>query len=121
MRLFHLRVKNAVIVNGRIYSCDLVWTTVTEQDFMILRTFYEFDKPFKVRNFRRYKKSALPKEFVTAILKLYNDKTKLKGVEGKESIYIIVKELLNACFGMTCTDIYRPEHIYDPIENKWKD
>ena len=114
-------LKNAVIVNGRIYSCDLVWTTVTEQDFMILRTFYEFDKPFKVRNFRRYKKSVLPKEFVTAILKLYNDKTKLKGVEGKESIYIIVKELLNACFGMTCTDIYRPEHIYDPIENKWKD
>ena len=114
-------LKNAVIVNGRIMKCDLVLTTITEVDFNIIKKCYDFDKPFKVYNLRRYRKSRLPLEFVEAILKLYNDKTTLKDVEGSERVYMHIKELLNSCFGMACTDIVRPLIIYDNTDKEWKD
>ena len=39
------------------------------------------------------------------LIKLYQDKTTLKGVEGKEQEYQHAKGLLNSTFGMCCTDI----------------
>ena len=114
-------LSNAVIVNGRIMSCDLVLTSITNIDYEIIRQCYDFDKPFNVYNLRRYRKSRLPREFVESILKLYNDKTTLKDVEGREVEYAYSKELLNACFGMTCTDIIRPIIVYDNNDKEWKD
>ena len=47
----------------------------------------------------------LPKEIIETILKLYKDKTELKGVEGKETEYLHSKELLNSIYGMCVTSI----------------
>lgn len=104
-------VKNAVVNNGRIVSASHLCTTVTEQDFKIIKQFYTWEH-LKIGTFRRYKKDYLPTDFVKAILKLYGDKTTLKGVEGKEIEYLSSKGMLNACFGMAVTDIVRPEYIY---------
>jgi len=105
------RVVNAVINNGRIVKADEIITTVTEQDFFIIRQFYTWDK-IRIANFRRYKKNYLPTDFIKAILKLYGDKTTLKGIPGKEVEYLQSKEMLNACYGMIVTDIIRDENIY---------
>lgn len=98
--------------NGRIVSADLLRTTITEQDYMIIRQFYTWDK-MSVANFKRYKKGYLPTDFVKAVLKLYGDKTTLKNVEGSEQEYAAAKEMVNACYGMMCTDIVRPEISYN--------
>lgn len=104
-------VKSPVANNGRLVSAEHIFTTVTEQDYMIIKTFYEWDS-VKVGNFRRYRKGYLPTDFVKAILKLYQDKTTLKGVAGKEIEYLRSKEMLNSCYGMAVTDIVRDEITY---------
>lgn len=105
-------IVNAFEDNGRIVRADLLYTTLTEQDFYILRDFYEWDS-MRVFNFRRFQKGYLPTPFVKAILKLYEEKTTLKGIAGKEVEYLLSKGMLNACFGMAVTDIVRPEIIYN--------
>lgn len=104
--------KNTVINNGRVVSADTLSTTITEQDFYIIRKFYSWDT-IKIFNFKRYKKDYLPTSFVKAILELYENKTKLKGVDGKEVEYQHSKEMLNSCYGMSVTDIIRTENVYD--------
>ena len=108
-------VKDAVINNGRIVSASHLVTTVTEQDFKIIKQFYTWEH-LKIGTFRRYKKDYLPTDFVKAILKLYGDKTTLKDVDGKEIEYLRSKEMLNSCYGMAVTDIVRPEIIYSGDE-----
>lgn len=110
--------RKAVVNNGRVVSADVIKTTVTEQDYLIILQFYTWKKA-RITNFRRYKKGYLPKEFINAILTLYENKTKLKGVEGEEVNYMVSKEMLNSCYGMTVTDIVRNEFIYE--NDKWLD
>ena len=97
--------------NGRLVSADSITTTITELDYKIIDTVYDFDE-INVYNFRVYKRDYLPKELIQAIIKLYKDKTVLKGVKGKEQEYLNSKALLNSTFGMFCTDICRDEIIY---------
>lgn len=105
------KLRNYIANNGRIVQADYLQTTVTEQDFAIIRFCYDFES-FGVANFRIYRKEYLPTEFVRAILKLYADKTQLKGVEGKESEYLLSKGMLNSCYGMCVTDFARNEYVY---------
>lgn len=111
-------VRGGVEDNGRLVQADSLTTTVTEQDFLILETFYTWDY-IKVGNFKRYKRGYLPTDFVRAILKLYSDKTTLKGVEGREEDYLRSKEMINSCYGMTVTDICRDEIIY--ADGEWSE
>ena len=97
--------------NGRVVKAKRLCTTMTNVDFKICKKFYEW-KSIQISNFRRYKTDYLPTDFVKAILKLYKDKTELKGVQGKEVEYLNSKEMLNSCYGMSVTDICREEFIY---------
>ena len=110
-------LENPTINNGRVVRADLLRTTLTEQDFMIINKMYDWES-MRVSNFRRYRKGYLPTEFIKAILHLYRDKTTLKGVEGKEVDYQIAKENLNSCYGMAVTDIVRPAYGYG---DEWED
>lgn len=103
--------------NGRVVTAKHLVTTVTEIDYVIIRKFYKFSHS-KIANLRKYHRAYLPTDFVKAVLKLYSDKTTLKGVAGKEVEYNKAKTMLNACYGMTVTDIVRPEITY--IENEWE-
>ena len=106
---------NYRINNGRIVRADILGTTLTEQDFAIIRRFYKWDH-MEIHNFRIYQRGYLPTDFVKAIVKLYKDKTVLKGVIGKEIEYLVSKGMLNATYGMAVTDICRDEFIYDDEE-----
>lgn len=103
---------NPIINNGRVVCCDLLWTTITNVDYDIIKRCYSWEG-VKVANFRIYQKGYLPTQFVKSIIKLYQDKTQLKGVEGKEVEYMQSKEMLNSCYGMCVTDIARDEFVYN--------
>lgn len=88
---------NAVENNGRIYSADMISTTITEVDLKIIDKTYTYSRK-EIANFRVYKKGYLPKEIIKSIIKLYADKTTLKGVKGKEAEYLVAKGLLNSVY-----------------------
>lgn len=102
--------------NGRLVRASIIRTTITGEDFLIIRKMYTWDK-IKIRNFRRYKRGYLPTEFVKAVLKLYYDKTKLKGEKGREIDYAVSKAMLNSCYGMCVTDPAKDKITY--VENQW--
>ena len=94
--------------NGRVISAECLTVSVTEQDFFVLMEFYNWDwDTMEIANFRIYEKAYLPTAFVKAILKLYKDKTVLKGIEEELINYMISKNMLNAAYGMIVTDIVR--------------
>ena len=99
-------LKNGVLNNGRLVSADSFIIAMTNVDYMTYKEFYTWEK-MEISTFYRYRAGYLPKEFVDAILTFYEDKTKLKGVDGKESEYLHSKENVNSCYGMCVTDILR--------------
>lgn len=106
------RIENYTLNNGRVFKADMLITTITEQDYDIIQKFYNYDKA-EIHNLFIYEKKYLPKPFILSILKLYNDKTQLKGVAGKEIEYLHSKEMLNSCYGMTVTDLLNDEYVYN--------
>lgn len=109
---------NPIMSNGRVVSADKIVITITEQDYNIIKNVYTWDK-IKIGKMIRYKRGYLPKDFVRSVLELYKNKTELKGLEGDDKngvpysvTYLSRKEMLNACFGMTVTDIVRNDIIY---------
>lgn len=112
------KVINPTVFNGRIMYADSLITTVTEQDFITILTFYHIKK-IKIGNVIRYRKEYLPKEIVESVLDFYNKKTVLKNVEGREMEYMNSKENTNATYGMVVTDIVRNIYGYDN-NNGWE-
>ena len=104
-------LKGSTINNGRVYSADELATTITNVDYNIIRQCYSWDS-ISITNVIRYHKGYLPKAIIQSILELYQDKTELKGVEGKEVEYMLSKGMLNSVYGMSVTDIVKDEHIY---------
>ena len=102
--------------NGRIVRADTLTTTITDVDFEIIKHCYTWDRMW-IRNLRRYHRGYLPTKFVECILKLYEDKTQLKGVEGREVDYALAKEMLNSCYGMSVTNPCKDEAKY--IDGEW--
>ena len=110
---------NPKVDNGRLISADEISITLTEQDYKIIEKTYTWEK-LKIKNMRVYKRDYLPKEFIMAIINLYQNKTKLKDVAGMEAEYLHSKELLNSCYGMCVTDICREEIEFDVENDSWK-
>ena len=103
--------------NGRIARCvGTLYTTITDVDWQIYTQFYTW-RSFRVGTFYRYRRGYLPKEIVMGILDLYEQKTTLKGVRGREQEYMLAKENINSCYGMIVTDICRDENIYQ--DGQW--
>lgn len=98
--------------NGRIYSASTVITTITDVDWWILKQCYSWDK-IAIGTVRAFYREYLPKNFIRAIVDLYQNKTKLKGVAEKHGEYMRSKGMLNSMYGMSVTDIVRDENIYD--------
>lgn len=107
----------ALIDNGRVVDADFLSTSITEVDFAYLSQFYEWDDFQLSSCFYIYKRGYLPTEFIKGVLKLYSDKTTLKGVTEREFDFRQSKENLNSCYGCMVTDIIRDDIEYD---NEWK-
>lgn len=100
-----------IVNNGRLVSADKCTTTITELDYDTISKFYRWDS-VKIMNMRVYHRGYLPKALILAVLSLYEDKTTLKGVSGKEVEYLVSKNMINAAFGMMVTAVVRDEFEY---------
>ena len=109
---------NREIVNGRIYSADIVTTVITEQDLSIIERVYDYD--YYISDMICYAKNFLPKQIIFSILELYQKKTELKGVAGKEVEYLLSKGMINSVYGMTVTDIVKDDIIYNSNTGEWE-
>lgn len=94
--------------NGRLIRANGISISLTDLDFKSIQKFYKFDR-FIINNMYIYKRGYLPRELIKAILQLYNDKTKLKNVKGKEIEYLQSKERVNGVYGCCVCDICRDE------------
>ena len=102
--------------NGRVYSAHMIATTLTEVDMQIINFAYTYDR-IEISNFKIARKGYLPIEIIKSIIELYQKKTTLKGVKGKENEYLVSKGLLNSVYGMMVTDIVRELITY--TNNEW--
>lgn len=107
-----------IVNNGRIVSAVKCMTTLTELDFHTMKFFYTWES-CKIINMRVSHRGYLPKDLILAVLKLYGDKTQLKGIVGKETEYLVSKNMINAAFGMMVTAIVRDEFAYIHSEETW--
>lgn len=103
---------NPTVNNGRIVSADSLKTTITETDFDIIKRVYSWES-ISVANVTYAHKNYLPRAIVKSVLDLYQDKTVLKGVKGKEVEYMLSKGMLNSIYGMCVTDIVKDDAKYN--------
>ena len=90
--------------NGRVISSPGFEIYITEQDWLTIKDNYEWDD-LEVLHVWKSRKGYLPRDLILYILKLYEQKTSLKDVEGMEDIYLQAKQYINAMFGMMVTAI----------------
>lgn len=106
---------NVVENNGRVVCADMICTSITNIDYNIISMFYSWDS-ITISNFYVYTKNYLPTELVKCILDLYEKKTVLKNVEGKEIEYLKSKEMINSVYGMSVTNPLRDEYVFNGDE-----
>lgn len=109
------KILNAKNYNGRILSADFLQIALTNIDFDIIKSQYDFDGLY-VEQFYFAHADYLPVELREQILKYFTDKSTLKGVKGSEYEYMKSKNKLNAIFGMSVTDILHDEFIFNDGE-----
>ncbi len=102
--------------NGRVWMAQKLSVTICSIDFEIIEQCYDWlDVEFS--DITMYTCNYLPKYMLESVIKFYQQKTTLKGIEGKEREYLLYKGMLNSLYGMTVTDIAKPEITYD---QEWK-
>lgn len=97
--------------NGRIFEAEEAMTFITDIDLMIAKNVYSWDE-LNIDRVIAFRKGYLPRPILHEILKMYSDKTTLKGVEGREDDYMLSKGMLNSTYGMCVTDPVKDEHTY---------
>ena len=107
-----LSLENAVKDNGRVIYGEYVKLWWTDIDFEVIKKFYDFTD-YVITDFYCSEYGYLPKELIECTLELYRDKTTLKGVEGREEEYQLLKALLNSMYGMCVTNPLAFDIEYD--------
>ena len=102
----------AVTDNGRLVYGEYVSLWITDVDFEVIKKFYNISD-YVITEFYCSEYGYLPKELIECTLKLYQDKTALKGVDGREEEYQLLKSLLNSMYGMCVTNPLAYDIEYD--------
>ena len=103
--------------NGKVWRAKRVEYIMTDVDYAIVRKCYNIGK-IELLEIYASKAGYLPKPFVEYVLDLYEAKTTLKGVEGREEDYAIAKEYVNSLYGMTVTNNVRDEIEFFDVWSK---
>lgn len=101
--------------NGRVRKAYRLETWITEQDWLTLKNNYKWES-LEVLHLYESRKDYLPRDLVDYILELYANKTELKGVEGKEELYLQSKQYINSIFGMMVTAVVQADVTLDGDE-----
>lgn len=97
--------QECVVDNGRVVSLKKginAYTLLTDVDLEILK--HNYDIKYEVKECYKARKDYLDVRVIKFLLGLYKNKTSLKGIPDKESIYKRDKARLNGCFGMGVTN-----------------
>lgn len=107
--------------NGRIIKGTEIEMCITDIDFDIINESYDIETIEYIDIYASYKKY-LPKEIILFLLEYYNNKTKLKGIESQEYLYMKSKQKINSSFGCAVTNPLKQNYILDldNKENIWK-
>lgn len=98
--------------NGRVISAEEIKMVLTDVDFKLIDMTYSFESyEFLEVYWSIY--DYLPDEYINFVLDKYEDKTKLKGIEGKELEYQISKQKVNSLYGMCVTNNIRDRVVFD--------
>lgn len=111
-------IKGARYDNGRIIQADEIEIVLTDIDFKLILDMYDCTYEITESYFSFY--NYLPIQYIKFILKKYVNKTKFKGVEGKELEYMKEKNRFNSLYGMTVTNTIRDRVEYDDA-NGWEE
>lgn len=108
--------------NGRILSCDYCATTLTDIDYDIIKDEYIWDS-IEIPECYVSRYGELPEELKDVVRQYYIQKTELKGINGKEVIYMNAKALLNAVYGMMVQSPVKQSIIFTDgdIDNLYKE
>lgn len=104
------------IDNGRVAIADYACYDMNETDFLNFLDFYNFDH-IDIENVYVSKKEYLPKELVSVILKLFQQKTSLKGVDGQEENYMRSKNRINGVYGSSVFNFMNSGVYFDEETN----
>lgn len=99
--------------NGRILEAEYLETTITDVDLKIILAEYSGEIIVLQGWYASYKK--LPDPLINEVISYYQDKTALKGVEGKEFLYDKLKALLNSWYGMMVQDPVKFKQIFKQV------
>ena len=102
--------------NGKLVRGSKVTIAGTEIDYYILNRVYEWES-LKIEYVYTYERKKLPKYMAKTIIEKYGMKTELKGVEGKEKEYAHSKTIINALFGVCCSNPLR-DQVYPICEDE---
>lgn len=108
--------KEREIDNGRVAIADYACYDMNETDFLCFLDFYNFDH-ISIENVYVSKKEYLPKELVSVILKLFQQKTALKGVKGEEENYMRSKNRINGVYGTSVFNFLASGVYFDEESN----
>lgn len=106
-----LELSKPVINNGRVFQAEHLVFPCTDIDYKIIKNCYSWDS-MEISNVYEFYMDYLPLSIIKSIIKLYQDKTTLKGVAGQENEYLKSKGMLNSVYGMCVTDIVKDEATY---------
>lgn len=111
-------IKGARYDNGRIIQADEIEIVLTDIDFKLILDMYDCTYEITESYFSFY--NYLPIQYIKFILKKYVNKTKFKGVEGKELEYMKEKNRFNSLYGMTVTNTIRDRVEYNDVKG-WEE
>lgn len=97
--------------NGRVWMAEKLSVTICSIDFEIIEKCYDWLE-VEFSDITMYTCNYLPKYMLESVIEFYQQKTTLKGVKEKEREYLLYKGMLNSLYGMTVTDIAKPEITY---------
>lgn len=106
-----------IIDNGRIVSCQQLEFDMNEIDLANFLDFYNFDT-IEIWDMHISKKEYLPKPIVAVILKLFQQKTSLKGIEEEYDNYMRSKNRINGVYGSSVFNILSSGIFFDEISNQ---
>ena len=113
-----ITTNNCTAFNGRVLKADYVSISLTNIDYEIIKSQYDFDELY-VKDFYIARKGELPKELKAVIMDYYEKKTTLKGIEEHIYEYFNSKGKLNAIYGMTVTNPCKSNMLFDDTTGEW--
>ena len=107
--------KDLIGDNGRVVKCSYTEMWLTSVDMEIILKNYNIHHYEVIECYKSYL-DYLDERILKFIIRLYGNKTKLKGIKEKEAIYKRDKSMLNSLYGMSVTNPLKQSSTYD---NGW--